>query len=82
MEMKTATRNNEGSGKALRVEQESKNDVIKRLKRKRSELTRALEIAITMIPRENFPPGVSAGRNAFAWLVYKGREQNMKNRVG
>lgn len=52
--------------------QESKDDVIARLMRRREILERALMVAVELIPRENLPVGV--GPNAFAWLINQGKK--------
>ena len=49
-----------------------KDDYIKTLKEKNEELTKALEFAMTLIPDEKLPNGMSY--QSYRWLINKARE--------
>ena len=52
-----------------------KDDYIKRLKEQRDEFKNGLEFALTLIPADKLPNGVSL--DSLRWLVGQGR--NLKN---
>ena len=47
-----------------------KDDYIKALKEKNEELTKALEFAMTLIPEDKLPQGMSY--QSFRWLINRG----------
>lgn len=49
-----------------------KDDYIKSLKEKNEELTKALEFAMTLIPEDKLPNGISY--QSYRWLINKARE--------
>lgn len=49
-----------------------KDDCIKELKAKNEELTKGLEFAMTLIPKDKLPQGISY--QSFRWLINRGRE--------
>ena len=49
-----------------------KDDYIKHLKVKNEELTKGLEFAMTLIPKDKLPGGISY--QSFRWLINRGRE--------
>jgi spore germination protein YaaH len=49
-----------------------KDDYIKSLKAKNEELIKALEFAMTLIPEEKLPSGISY--QSYRWLINKARE--------
>jgi hypothetical protein len=49
-----------------------KDDYIKSLKEKNEELTKALEFAMTLIPKDKLPNGISY--QSYRWLINKARK--------
>jgi hypothetical protein len=49
-----------------------KDDYIKSLKEKNEELTKALEFAMTLIPEDKLPSGMSF--QSYRWLINKARK--------
>jgi hypothetical protein len=50
-----------------------KDDYIKSLKEKNEELTKALEFAMTLIPEEKLPSGMSF--QSYRWLINRGQKR-------